>query len=212
MRTNRTTLTAAVLAAVGVCALGAGLVARASGGSGPHAAAIAPQADAAPKKPEPADQSRLRSELDGLLKQRAGLDRRIADLRGKLGETGKVHRRIELRDGNGQPQIFEFDGDGYGNVSPETRKQLEDMQKRMEEAFGNMQFGDLPNFDFQFIPNGPNGSPDMKAFRDRMQKWGQQFRDRAQQRPNGAPGKAPGSKSGGGKPESAPPKIKTLDA
>ena len=37
----------------------------------------------------------------------------------------------------------------------------------------------------------PDGLPDMKAFRERMQKWSQEIRERMQRRSNGVPGEKP---------------------
>ena len=72
----------------------------------------------------------------------------------------------------------------------------------------------MPKFDFKFDGvDGPEGAPDMKALRDRMQQWRRDLRDRMQRRSNGAPGGGSGDRS----PDTTPAKptrgkVKTLDA
>jgi len=171
-----------------------------------------------PAKQDSAETKKLRSELDDLLNQRAEIDRKIAAVRGKLGPNARTQQRFEFRNGDNAPRIFEFNGDGSGAIPPEARKQIEEMQKQMKEIFGNMKFENMPMFDFNFDGNfGQDGGPDSKAFRDRIEKWSQQFGDRFQRRFNNGQGKLPGDKPQEGKPQdgkgkSAPPKIKTLDA
>jgi hypothetical protein len=230
MRTNGVSLTLVALVAAGLCVAGTKLTANAQNGqdSKKNADFAPPAGDVAPntpdvtgpkkrdgaqaRKPDTAMQRKLRGELDDLLKQRADLDRRIAETRGKLGETGRSHQRIELRTGDGPPQVFEFDGDGNGAIPPGARKQMDEARKRIQDTFGNLPFGDMPMFDFQFDA-GPNGQgvPDMKAFRDRMQKWQQDFQNRMQRRFNDDDAPVPGDKKA--KPDKdAPKKLKTLDA
>ncbi len=224
MRTKRVPFAAmAGFAAGGMLLAGGTLIAGAQEESGEKNAPAVGQGDAkkpggAAKKPDTAEQQKLRAELDALLRQRASLNRRIEETRNKLGESdgaGGMHRKFEFRNGNGQPQVFEFKGDGTGSLPPEARKQIEEAQKRLKDVFGNMQFENFPSFDFKFDgANGPDGAPEMKEFRERMQKWGKEFRERMQQRHNdGAPGKAPGKKSQDAKPDKpANNKLKTFDA
>ena len=148
MRTKRVTFVAAGLTVAGFILLGGTLVAGAQNGSdrkkGPADLPAVGQRE--PKKPDAAgaekldgaEQQKLRAELNDLLKQRADLDWRIAQTRGKLGETGRSHQRFEFRNGDGPPQVFEFNGDGSGSLPPEARKQIEEAQKRLRDVFGNM--------------------------------------------------------------------------
>ena len=230
MRAKQVMLTIAGLSSVGICLAGARIVAHAQDGLGkPKAAVTAPGRDDAAKKPESADkpvggvevqgrdgaakkpdtaeQRRLRAELDALLKQRADLDQKINDVRGKLGEGRTTHRWFEFQSGDGKPQVFEFDG---ATIPPEAHKQIEEAQKRMRDVLGNMDFGDFPKFDFQFDNGFGNGNgPDMKQFRERMQKWQQQFQDRMQRRFNNG---QPGDKDPNATPtKPVPGKVKTLD-
>lgn len=178
-------------------------------------------------KPEPAEVKKLRTELDELLNQRAEIDRKIAETRRKLGSNSRTGQnfdfgngnggrgtyRFQFQNGNGQPQIFEFNGDANGNFPPEVKKQIEEAQKRMREAFGNMNF-DFPMMDFQFGNGfGPDGNFDSKAFRDRMERLQQNLRDRMQRRfNNGAPGQAPTDKDKPAAPgKDTTKKPKTVD-
>jgi hypothetical protein len=227
MRTNRGLSMLVALAVAGLCAAGAKLTANAQNGqdtkkSAPGDAARSKsdvgdangQDGAQAKKPDTAEQKKLRAELDDLVKKRADLDRRIAETRGKLGETGRSHQRIELRTGDGPPQVFEFDGDGTGVLPPEARKQLEEAQKHMQDVLGSLKFDDLPKFDFQFDGDLTGKSaPDMKAFRDRMQKWQQEFQNRLQRRFNFDGDNAPIPDGKKAKPDKSEQKrLKTLDA
>ena len=163
------------------------------------------------KKPDTAEQQKLRADLNDLLKQRVDLDRRIAETRGNLGEKSGRRSRIELRTGDGPPRVFEFDGSG--SLPPEARKRLEEAQKRMKDAFKNLPLDSFENFDFKF--DGPNGfnEENKKAFRERMQKWQKQFHDRMQRRFNGDDA-LPGDKDKGDKSDKKTDttKLKTLDA
>jgi len=184
-------------------------------------------ADATDQKQDSAEVKRLRSELDDLLNQRAEIDRKIAETRKKLGPNSRTGQnfdfgggngqnrtyRFQFQNGNGQPQVFEFNGDANGNFPPEVKKQIEEAQKRMREAFGNMNF-DFPMMDFQFDNGfGQDGNFDSKAFRDRMQKLQQNFGDRMQRRfNNGAPGRAPADKDKPAVPgKDSTKKPKTVD-
>lgn len=215
MRMKHRTLAMPGLAIAALILAGGGIVAGAQGGNDskkPEAADTKKQDDAA-KKPGTEERQRLLKELSTLLRQRADLDRKIEETRSKLGEntgpnggTGRAHHRFEFRNGNGQPQIFEFDGDGTGSLPPEARKQIEEAQKRLQDVFGNMQFNGLGNFDFKFDNElGPDGFPDMKSFQEQMQK----FRQRMQRRSNGAPGEKPQDAKPGEKSKSS--KTKTYD-
>lgn len=147
----------------------------------------APGPDSQNQDRDRADNSRLRSDLDKLLRERADLDRRIDRLRSRLGENGHTHRQFQFRNGDGKPQTFEFDGGDMSKLSPQIRKQVEEAMKSAHDALGSMHFedfdfSDMPNFDFHFDgKNGVNG-PEMKRFQERMEKWAQKFSDRMQRR------------------------------
>ena len=213
MRMRRVTFVTTGVAVAGLILCGGTMVAGAQNENDhKNNGAGAPAVGQGSKKPDTADRQKLQAELDDLLKQRADLDRRIAEKRGKLGVSGQSRHRFEFRNGDGPPQIFEFNGDGSGNLPPEARKQIDEAQKRQRDVFGNMQFDNFPNFDFQFDgETGPDGIPDMKAFQDRMRKWSQEFRDRMQLRSNGLPGQKPQDakpdKGAPNKPTTSRPKI-----
>ncbi|HLJ56703.1 MAG TPA: hypothetical protein VKT77_16815 [Chthonomonadaceae bacterium] len=227
MLMKRTAFLAAAVAAAGLVFAGGAIVAGAQSGDAKGGAAV-PQAakpDAARPdngaKPDAATQERLRAELNDLLRQRATLERKIDETRRKLGEGaspdrsvgqgGATHHRFEFQNGNGAPQVFEFDGDGTGNMPPEARKQFEEAQKRMRDAFGSMQFDNFPDFQFGFGADGQGGF-DMRPLRDMMQRMQQNMRDRSLRGPNGNRGAEPNAKPQDKSNKPATGKLKTYDA
>ncbi len=202
MRTRSVVLGLAAVGCLGLCLVALKQVARAQDGTDVQKGSVtATQDDSTNKGQDGSDKSRIRTELGSLLKERAKLDRRIETLRNRLGENGRVIRRFEFRNGDGKPQTFNFDGGDMSKLTPEVRKQVEEALKSAHDALSNlhfedMHFEDMPRFDFHFDgKNGPDGSPDMKAFQEKMEKWAKEFSSRMERRYKNGPDGLPRDKN-----------------
>lgn len=100
-------------------AIAAGLAPRApQPPSDPLSPSVAPVDESQKDKPSKAEQDKLRSELDALVKQRTDLNQRIAELRAKLHEPGVyVLKAGQALPGDTAPEVRVWSGAGADKIT-----------------------------------------------------------------------------------------------